>query len=1181
MSAFLLTQIIGYSFNVTFKVDMNNVTQGFTTPEVNGTMNGWCGGCAAMTDANGDNIWEITINLNAGTYEYKYAADGWNIQENLVPGGSCTLTTGSFTNRVITVSGDTTLDVVCWGTCSACGIEPSSYDVTFRVDMNNVTQAFTTPEVNGTFNNWCGGCAPMSDANGDGIWEITINLLEGNYEYKFAADGWNIQESLTEGAPCTINGAPFVNRPLSVTADATLDAVCWGACTPCNVVVPSYDVTFRVDMNNVTDPFTTPEVNGTFNGWCGGCAPMSDVDGDGIWELTITLDEGSYEYKFAADGWNIQESLTEGSACTISADGFTNRALNVDADVTLDAVCWSSCNVCNVVVPTYDVTFRVDMNNVTDAFTTPEVNGTFNGWCGGCAPMSDVDGDGIWELTITLEEGNYEYKFAYDSWAGSEQLTEGAICTVGGAPFVNRTLSVTSDATLDVVCWGSCNACDVVTPSYDVTFRVDMNNVTDVFTTPEVNGTFNGWCGGCAPMSDVDGDGIWELTITLEEGNYEYKFAYDSWAGSEQLTEGDPCTVGGAPFVNRTLAVTSDATLDAVCWASCNVCNNDVVLNQMDLPCTFEDETIDYGVIGFEGAENSTIVVDPTDANNTVVQVVKSATAQTYAGTTVTASEELGFATAIPFTATETTMSVRVWSPQSNIVVRLKVEDHMDPTHSVETDAFTTVAGQWETLVFDFANEGAGTAALNLGYTFDKASIFFNYGVNGATAGEQTYYFDDLEFGGEVVVQPTTYDVIFRVDMNDVTTAFTTPEVNGTFNGWCGGCAPMSDVDGDNVWELTIPLEAGTYEYKFAADGWNIQESLTEGDPCTINGAPFINRTLNVTGNTDQGLVCWGSCSECDGGGGGGTAVNVTFQVNMAQVTDVYTAPEVNGTFNGWCGGCAPMTDADGDNIWEITIALEPGAYEYKFAADTWTIQENLPAGSSCTITTGTFTNRTLVVTDGTTLPVVCWGSCSDCGQSTGPYNVTFKVDMSEVTATYTTPEVNGTFNNWCGGCAPMSDVDADDIWELTISLPVGSYEYKFAYDAWAGQEELTPGSPCVVTLDGFTNRTLTVSETAVLDAVCWASCEVCDVAVNEFSNGTFAMYPNPAGDNITMNFEGLSFKPSNVKITNAIGQTIHVETLTHSNQKTISTERFENGVYFVTLSSGEFTTTQKIMVQH
>ena len=940
----------------------------------------------------------------------------------------------------------------------------------------------------------------------------------------------------------------------------------------------SFNVTFQVDMNNVTQGFTTPEVNGTMNGWCGGCAAMTDANGDNIWEITIALGAGTYEYKFAADSWAIQESLVPGSSCTLTTGAFTNRLLVVSGDVVLDPVCWGACAACGSVSGPYNVTFQVDMTNVTEAYTTPEVNGLFNNWCGGCAPMSDANGDNIWDITISLQPGTYEYKFAADSWTIQENLTPGSPCTITTGAFTNRTITVSEDITLDPVCWAACNACNVAVASYDVTFRVDMNGVTDMFTTPEVNGTFNNWCGGCAPMSDVDGDGIWELTITLDEGNYEYKFAYDSWAGSEQMTEGDPCTVGTAPFVNRSLSVTADATLAPVCWASCNACGV-VVLDQMDLPCTFEDEGVEYGVIGFEGAENSTIVVDPTDANNTVVQVVKSATAQPWAGTTVTAPAELGFATAIPFTETETTMSVRVWSPQSNIAVRLKVEDHMDPTHSVETDAFTTVAGEWETLVFDFANQGSGTAALNLAYTFDKASIFFNYGVNGATAGEQTYYFDDIEFGGDVIVQPTTYNVTFRVDMNNVTSAFTTPEVNGTFNNWCGGCAPMSDVDGDNVWELVIPLEAGSYEFKYAADSWAISEQLADGQDCVVNNGGFINRVLNVSADTDLGTVCWASCAAC--GGGTGTAVNVTFQVNMADVTDAFTAPEVNGTFNNWCGGCAAMTDANGDNIWEITIPLEPGTYEYKYAADTWTIQENLPVGSSCTITTGAFTNRLLVVSANETLPVVCWGSCEDCGQSTGPFNVTFKVDMSLVTATYTTPEVNGTFNNWCGGCAPMSDVDGDDVWELTISLPVGTHEYKFAYDSWAGQEELTPGTPCVVTVDGFTNRTITVSETAVLDAVCWASCEACIISVDELTGSTFGMYPNPAGDNITMNFEGLSFKPTEVKITNAIGQTVHFETLLNANQKTISTERFENGVYFVVLSSGEFTTTQKFIVQH
>ena len=139
-------------------------------------------------------------------------------------------------------------------------------------------------------------------------------------------------------------------------------------------------------------------------------------------------------------------------------------------------------------------------------------------------------------------------------------------------------------------------------------------------------------------------------------------------------------------------------------------------------------------------------------------------------------------------------MTVRVWSPDAGIQVRLKVEDHLDPTKSVETEATTTVAGDWETLTFDFANEAPGTAEINYGYNYDKASIFFNFGVTGAIAGEKTYYFDDVMFGegGE----PMTYNVTFAVNMNEVAPGFTTPEVNGSFNGWCGGCNPLSDVDG-------------------------------------------------------------------------------------------------------------------------------------------------------------------------------------------------------------------------------------------------------------------------------------------------------------------------------------------------------------------------------------------------
>ena len=180
-------------------------------------------------------------------------------------------------------------------------------------------------------------------------------------------------------------------------------------------------------------------------------------------------------------------------------------------------------------------------------------------------------------------------------------------------------------------------------------------------------------------------------------------------------------------------------------------------LTQMNLPVTFDDATVDYGLIGFGGAEQSTIVTDPTNASNKVGKVIKTATAELWAGTTITAAAGLGFATRIPFTAANTRMSVRVWSPNAGIPVRLKAEEHADGTHSVETEAIVTVASGWQILEFDFAHPVSGTSAMNLSYNYDKVSIFFNYGTTGAVAGEKTYYFDDVSFriGGGLISLPT------------------------------------------------------------------------------------------------------------------------------------------------------------------------------------------------------------------------------------------------------------------------------------------------------------------------------------------------------------------------------------------------------------------------------------------
>ena len=174
--------------------------------------------------------------------------------------------------------------------------------------------------------------------------------------------------------------------------------------------------------------------------------------------------------------------------------------------------------------------------------------------------------------------------------------------------------------------------------------------------------------------------------------------------------------------------------------------------SQLDLPVTFEDPTINYTTTDF-GGNASTLITDPFDANNTVVEVIKTAQAATWAGTTI--GTPAGFATNIPLSMSESVMTVRVWSPAAGTPIRLKVEDSNDPTHTCETETNTTVTGDWETMVFDFTTQAPGTELLSIGlamgWTYNMASIFFDFGTDGANSGEKTYYFDDVQFGQPVL----------------------------------------------------------------------------------------------------------------------------------------------------------------------------------------------------------------------------------------------------------------------------------------------------------------------------------------------------------------------------------------------------------------------------------------------
>ena len=226
---------------------------------------------------------------------------------------------------------------------------------TFNVDMTCAPEGFTDVFVTGP---WCGWCAndtynTMTDLDGDGVYTVEVADLTGVVEYKYAINGFADQENLVndmvDGATCApvTDYSGYANRQIeagSVASDyyGTCDGTCNDTPPP-----PGGTVLFRVDMSDYAGTYGSVNLNGSFNGWCGDCAAMTDDDGDMVFELPVDLPGGTVEYKFTLDGWTAQEEFMDGAPCTSTIDGYVNRTLDVTGDLDLPVVCYNECTACN------------------------------------------------------------------------------------------------------------------------------------------------------------------------------------------------------------------------------------------------------------------------------------------------------------------------------------------------------------------------------------------------------------------------------------------------------------------------------------------------------------------------------------------------------------------------------------------------------------------------------------------------------------------------------------------------------------------------------------------------------------------------------------------------------------------------------------------------------------------
>jgi hypothetical protein len=177
----------------------------------------------------------------------------------------------------------------------------------------------------------------------------------------------------------------------------------------------------------------------------------------------------------------------------------------------------------------------------------------------------------------------------------------------------------------------------------------------------------------------------------------------------------------------------------------------------------------------------------------------------------------------------------------------------------------------WETLVFDFTNEVPETPALDLSQTYDKASMFFNFGTSGT--GE-AYYWDDVEFVGgaaetaRVQVIHNSADAaaaVVDVWLNDIlllddfafrtASPFVDAPAGEEFTISIKG--PDSQDPNDPIWSMNYTLEAGE-TYVLVANGIVSETGYDPNQPFDINVYGMGREAASQPGNIDM-LVHHGS----------------------------------------------------------------------------------------------------------------------------------------------------------------------------------------------------------------------------------------------------------------------------------------------------------------------------------
>ncbi len=833
---------------ITFQVQNPDSTPVF----IFGSWSGWSNWPGTLMTSVGNNTYTADITLTpASNYEYLFVNGGTTpTKEVLNPTDPCTNGNTQYTNRVInTGSTDTTICSI-WNTCNSCGVV-----VTTQVDLPITFDDATTNYALVDF----GGNASTIEPDPSGGSNNVCKVVKSN-----TAQLW---------AGTTVGGPVGLANAIPFSANATKISM--------RVFSPDAGIQIRMkaeDPTNAGISVETEATTTTSNAWetlvfdfanqANGTAVINynnvyqmisvffnfGIDGTTAGTKTYYFDDVQFTVKQIDLPVTFEDTTTNyalvdfgGNASNIETDpaGGSNNVCKIVKSNS--AQLWAGTTVGGPAGLATKIPFAANSTKISMRVFSPDAGIQVRMKAEDPAnPTISVET----EATTTTSNAWETLEFNFANQANGTAAINFANVYQMISVFFNFGIPGASVGTKTYY-FDDIQMMPPGPSTINVSFQVQNPDSTPVY----LFGSWSGWSNWPGDLMSSVGNGTYSATIPLNAStNYEYLFVNGSTPTKEALNPNDPCTNGNTQYTNRVINTgVTDTTLCSI-WNTCNSCNV-VVTVPVDLPVTFEDINTVYGLTDF-GGNSSTIVADPTGASNTVARVEKTNTAQTWAGTTIGGS--IGFYHVIPFASGATKIRMRVYSPDSGIQIRMKTEDPSNPTISVETEATTTTANAWETLEFNFANQANGTAAINFANVYQKLSVFFNFGIDGATAGTKIYYFDDVEFGGN---PPAAVNYTFRVQNPDSVPVF----VFGSWSGWSNWPGTLMTSIGNNMYEATISLtENNSYEFLYVNGGTTpTKELLDPSWPCTNGNSQYTNRIL-TTGTSDS-TICsiWATCSVC------------------------------------------------------------------------------------------------------------------------------------------------------------------------------------------------------------------------------------------------------------------------------------------------------------------------------